>query len=167
MAFFITRSIRNPKKYNSQVFLEEMYQQAYAVGHIIKGYFEKTVEFWMEQPDFDIDVNPIADGLELYIGTDDKVYTCLDSGTQIRWAFMPGINSSMTKPGTLSTLNTSPMGRKPMVRGKTGFMSVGLRDPMPGIDARDFTGQIYNIVRPIFRRDMDNAAKRGARRMEK
>ncbi len=104
-----------------------------------------------------------ADSFTLVVYTDDKIYAYVDGGTEKRYALMSFDWESKTKPGVLQP----GYGEGVVELWGKGYKKVFGDNPRPGIVARNFSAEIYKLENPIFRRDMNNAAKRGARRLSK
>jgi hypothetical protein len=108
-------------------------------------------------------INRIQILLCLFVYTDYKIYAYVDGGTEKRYALMSDDWESKTTPGVLEPGE----GQGIVELYGEGFKKVFGDNPRPGIVARDFSKQIYDIENPMFRRDMYNASRRAARRMAK
>lgn len=156
---YVVRRIGTLKSLNSKAYLDE-------IEHAQEGYvdellelFDSTVETWKEKPEFGVSRTRHNNEIGIVIGTNDRIYHFLNYGTKTRWAKMS--RNWKSKTGT-TWLKAKPGKGKVVAKG-----SKAMKTPQPGIEARDFTGRIYDEVRVKFRNDMRNAHKRGLRRMKK
>jgi len=106
---------------------------------------------------YDRSVSVISDDLTGKTSTDDEVMAHLNFGTDTRWAVMSNDWASKTSPGRLSS--SSGQGHV-VVRGRQAMQARGIR-PKPGIKARAWDKAIAKQRRGPFKRNMQEAIKRG------
>jgi len=102
--------------------------------------FDRTVRTWKQKPEFSFEIK----GDYLEVGTDDKVYGFLNFGTSVRRAKMSEDFIPKTQPGRLNAY---------VGKGRRRYVSKKLN--LPGIDARDWVGQIGLKREPIFVRNFE------------
>lgn len=138
-------------------FKNEILAGATEAGTVVKDQYLKTVATWDSQPEFSTKFF-VGEYWMLWVGTYDPVYNFLDGGTSIRWALM----SDPFEPKTHPHFIGSDTGVGEVV--KRGYT---VQPPRQGITAREWTRDIYILMRPEFRRIMRNAVARGTARMMK
>ena len=111
--------------------------------------FRGITRTWTHQPEFTSITNEAGDNIEVLTGTDDKIFGWLDRGTPVRYAIMSPDFVAKTKPGSL---------RSEAGRGRVIFVS--RKHPRPGIQARNFSKRIEEIIsreaEPAFNREIRN-----------
>jgi hypothetical protein len=98
------------------------------VANAIRDDFLSTVSTWEEKPDFDIQKAEMA----RVIGTDSQIYAYVNSGTRVRYATMTPDFQAKTEPNVLTAKV-----------GQGGLAYVNRLRPRPGIQARNYCGQVY------------------------
>ena len=142
-------------------------------GKQVKKEFEGTTKKWTHKPKFEAVVSLTGPGPVLLVGTDDSIYRWVDEGTgkwgpkgssyeiwagaytgksDKEWLVYSSVFVPKTKPGTLQTTSG--------VRGEPDRRRVMVTHP--GIEPRDFSGQIAKQEEPKFKKAME-AAMREAR----
>lgn len=147
---------KNLTRLNSQVFINELADEAVIHALETKKLLEKPIETWVSKPQITYTVLRTADGIEAQIGTDDNIYRFLNDGTSIRFAVMSDDWESKT---TVNSLDAGPGAGYVVARG--GDVDY----PRPGIEARNWTIIARNAVIKEFRRGMRNAVARGKSKM--
>lgn len=109
--------------------------------------FRQTTAYWRHKPDFEYKIETMGDVMTLTVYTDDKIYGYINYGTRVRYATMSKDFQSKTNPGSLR----SGRGKNP------DPVYVSKKVPRAGIQARDFTGQIFDQRMPIFSRRINRA----------
>jgi len=102
-------------------------------------------------------VSVIGDDLIGKTFTDNEIMAHLNFGTHTRWAVMSSDWASKTSPGNLSS--GSGQGRA-VVRGRRAMQARGIQ-PRPGITARAWDKEVVKRRRVPFRKNMQEAIKRG------
>lgn len=97
----------------------------------MKRDYEKTVETWDEEVIFEQLTQTRGGDLIVIVGTDNRIYMFVNDGTRVRRALMSPDFIAKTRPGSLRS--------RP---GQGGVVFISRTLSLPGIEARDFTGQI-------------------------
>jgi hypothetical protein len=100
--------------------------------------FEMTVRTWVDSPIFNSDIQG-DEPMILQVGTSDKVYYFLNYGTRVRRALMSDDFVPKTSPGSLKSR-----------AGRGHRVKISKNISRPGIEARHFAENIYDVRRPIF-----------------
>jgi hypothetical protein len=114
-------------------------------------YAESTCSTFVSfNPEFTFSVTYAGGDAEVSVTTDSDIWHWLDEGTSERWAVMRSPYLSKTQPGAIQSnpgLRTfgGPNGEYTAIRGRRAMMAHGM-GPMPGIESRDFSGQIGELL---------------------
>ena len=118
-------------------------------GKKFKGEYDKTTATWVSRPQFATEIAVSDDEMSVQVSTTDNVYRFLHDGTKVRWAIM----SSDFEPKTQPRILGSRPGRGTVVlRGKSV-----MKEPQPGIQARNWTQEIIKNEEKNFTKDMIKA----------
>ena len=151
----VTRAVKPGKPFQSSIFRDEMKHAAETIRKDALADFKKTTGNWKHQPKFSsrVIVGSVADGIQIQVGTDDKIWHYLDDGTKVRYAVMSPDWKSKTEPDVVGSFPG---------RGKRVF--INKKRPRPGIKARNFTKHISKTTMQELQRETKNALARFARR---
>ncbi len=160
----VFKSIKPATPFRSSIFREEIKATAAKVEKEILKDFQKTTATWEHKVKFNAEVKAggEASGVGVDVTTKDKVYRFVEGGTKKHLikakrkgilAFKTG-GRAKTKPRVIS----STAGRG---GNKQAFAKVVHH---PGTKAREFSKTIGRKWQPQFRREMDAAIKRAAKR---
>jgi hypothetical protein len=118
--------------------------------------FRSSVKTWKSKPDFKRETKYLAymDVIVGRIWSEDKVYRFISSGTSKRYAVMTPDFASKTIPGRIPARTG---------RGGRAFFLKKSSKPRPGIDARDFPGQIIKKRTQAYKRILERAVKQAIR----
>lgn len=108
-------------------------------GRIIQNMYRATVRTWDRSVDFSVLLEMGGDEWSVTVYTDDRIYQYIDEGTSVRYATM--------------TRNFVPKTRNRVIgsqQGRGGVAYVSTRRPRPGIEAREFSDEIFARRSPIF-----------------
>ena len=86
--------------------------------------------------------------VEVSVSTDSKIWHWLDEGTSERWAVMREPFISKTQPGSIQAqqgVQTYKNGYYTVIRGRQAMQERNIA-PRPGIEGRDFSGQIQDVM---------------------
>lgn len=173
----VFKSIRPATAFKSSIFREEIRNAAQAMALKIKKDFEATTKTWADKPEFKVEVNVgraaggyvatkagTPAGAEISVTTDDEIYGYVDEGTKphvIRprrrgglLAFKTGGYRAKTRPQVIGSTAGRP--------GKNQVFAKEVHHP--GTKARKFTQVIHKKWQATFRKEMDAAIKRAAKR---
>lgn len=164
MAFFRVRSIRSFNRWNSTGFTNAIRRGLQDVGIAILSEYKRTINTWVNKPKFVIEINNTSNGIGLFVGTGDDIYRFLDDGTSIRWARMTNDFKAKTAIGIIGSSAGAGGVR---FRGKSSYMARGIKQPDPGIEAREFTITIADFIRPYWRERMREAGREGVAAMNR
>lgn len=171
----VFKSIK-PTPFRSSIFREEVRTAAQAMAQDIEKDFAKTVKTWEHKPEFETEVKVgsaagsyitgkagITGGAEIAVTTDDEVYGYVDEGTR------PHIIKPRRKGYPLRFNVGGRPKTKPRIigstAGKKGNREVRARSVHhPGTKAREFTKTIHKKYQKEFRKQMDAAMRRAAKR---
>lgn len=152
-----------PGRLKVDLILQELQRQLQAEGQYIKGEYLKTTATWRHKPRFEVLTDTTAGNLAVLVGTDDDIYKYVDEGTRPhrivpkssnpygRLFFQSGYVAKTT-PGVVGS----------MAGGKFGNVVAATAVNHPGTKKRGFTPLIKNKTGPRFKRNMQDAMKRGA-----
>ena len=87
------------------------------------------------------------------VGTEDPVFGYVNDGTRVRRALMSEDFSPKTRPGSLKS--------RP---GQGGVVFISKDLALPGIEARDFTGQMTRKYEKKYKRGLEAAMRRARAR---
>lgn len=130
-------------------------------GIKLKKDFDATTATWKEHhPVFTIERKFAGGNITLRVTTKDEVWGYLNRGTDVKWALMSHDFSPKTVPRQL----TSYPGRgRVLYRGPAEMKAAGIRRPMPGIEAREWTKTALDLYRDSLIRDLRAAVSKGLR----
>ena len=150
-----TRSIKPGTPFKSSIFRDEMKRAAETIRKDALADFKKTTGNWRHKPKFAsrVIVGGIAQGIQIQVGTDDKIWHYLDDGTKVRYATMSADWQSKTEPDVVGSFP-----------GKGKVLFINKKRARPGIKARHFTKHISKTVEKELQRETKNALARFARR---
>jgi hypothetical protein len=114
------------------------------IGRRMVREFKRTTSTWDHQPKFVIQRSTKGGIFSVFVYTEDRIYAFVNNGTQVRYATMTDDFISKTRPGVLNAR-----------AGQGGLAFVSRQRPRPGLEARDFTGMIQDLVEPDFLEEMD------------
>lgn len=163
----VFKSIKPAKPFQSSIFRAELKTAAAQMENKILADFEKTTATWEHDVKFKASVaaGAAAGGIGVEVATKDKVYGYVDEGTK------PHIirPKKRNKRGLLSFQTGGHAKTRPKVIGSTagrkGNKQVFAKEVHhPGTKARQFTKTISKKWQPEFRRQMDAAMRRAAKR---
>ncbi len=178
----IFKSIKPGVKFKSSTFREELRKAAEAMAPKIQADFEKTTRTWEHEVVFESEVNVgraagsyvtrklgVTTGAEISVTTDDDIYAYVDEGTRphiIRPKRRRGRRKAAStlafqtggRPKTTPNVIGSTAGRK---GNKWAFAK---EVHHPGTKARKFTQAIHRKWTPRFRKEMQAAINRAAKR---
>lgn len=159
-SFFAKRVGKATPRFQSQAFIKTMEDQArkFAKTEVLPMY-EAGVSNWQDEdkPDFEIKQYIMMNRFLLAVGTyseNFRIYKFVDEGTSIRWAVMSPDWISKTDPKRY--WSEAGYGHV-VVRGRR-MMDLGIH-PRPGLQPRDFTGQIMKIMEPWWKKWMADALR--------
>ena len=135
-------------------------------GTQIKREFAKTTATWSHKPEFEVVVSLTGPGPVVLVGTDDKVYRCVNEGTQAHLIFA-GIYTGKSDKKALSFHSKFRPKTKPGIIGSTSGMIGGKKVARPyvqhpGTKPRGFDRLIQKSYEPKFKRAMEAAMVRAA-----
>ena len=137
------------------------------VGRATRREFEATIKNWKHKVKFEMMIS-LKDGPTALVTTDDEIYRYVDEGTRAHdiWAgsytgksrkkvlAFPSSSTPKTRPGSLKS--------GPGHRGKADVFTPYVRHP--GTKARNFSGQIKKKMTPRFKREMERAMVKAAKK---
>ena len=121
-------------------------------ANIFREQYRKTVASWKRHPTFTMKFESLPEGEQVTIATDNVIYRYLHDGTKVRWAVMTPDYVAKTVPRLLGSRPGKGYAR---LRGQKKMHEAGYLQPMPGIDAREWTKRIIEIYEQPFQSDMD------------
>jgi len=142
-----------PTQFRDSAFNSEYRRAVNTFTKRVRRDFERTTRTWNHPVKFQQSTSVTGSAVDVEVFTFDLIYMWVDEGTSVRYATMTDDFVSKTSPGSL---NSGP--------GRGGLAYVNKALPRPGIDARDFTGQITRSREPDFRELMQEAMERAAER---
>jgi len=151
-----------PSRLRVDVLRLELLNAIRKVGRATRREFEATTKNWKHQVKFEMLIS-LKDGPTALVETGDEIYGYVDQGTRphtIRpkkpggvLAF-PSVSVPKTRPGSLKS-----------GRGKRGGPTVFTREVRhPGGKARGFSKQIKKKMLPRFKREMERAMVKAAKK---
>lgn len=154
-----------PKAFQSSIFTAEIDKAAQDVGKKIFADFTKTTATWSKKPRFDAEIHTgsAAGGVSIDVTTKNEIYGYVDEGTR------PHIIRPKHKRGILAFKTGGRAKTRPRVIGSTAGrqgnkQAFAKEVHHPGTKARQFTKTISKKWQPEFRKEMDAAMKRAAKR---
>lgn len=153
----IVRAIKPGKPFQSSIFRDEVRREADAVRKDMLDDFNRTTATWQHKVRFTskVQASAGAGGVRIEVSTKDPIYGYIDQGTRVRYATMSPDFSPKTQPDVILS-----------VPGKGRRLFVNKKRPRPGIKARNFSKIIAKSYFKEFRRRMQNALDRFARRVQ-
>ncbi len=147
-----------PSKLRDDVFRLESLNTMRKAGTAVRRDYKKTTATWKgSKPNFDQLVSLAGGGPTLVIevngGHGADKWFWLDRGTKVRYAVMSRNFRAKTSVGKLSSGS-----------GRGGLIFVNKKRPMPGIKARGWTVLIVRMWTPRFKRLMEGAMGRAAKK---
>jgi hypothetical protein len=112
-------------------------------------YYKDVTDTWDHDPDLERESGMSGNDYYDQVGSDDDPLFFLDEGTTIRYATMTPDFEPKTEPRRLSS-----------VPGRGGVAYINPHIPRPGIEARFFTEEIEEIVKPKLESNIDIAIDR-------
>ena len=145
------------------------------VGRATRREFEATTKNWKHQVKFEMMIS-LKDGPTALVTTDDKIYGYVDEGTgkaaghiSYKYPIFAGIYTGKSKKKVLAFPSVS----RPKTRPGSLKSGVGHRGKVdvavpyvehPGIKPRRFSKQIKKKMQPRFKREMERAMVRAAKK---
>lgn len=146
-----------PKRLQIDAVRLELLNEMRKAGTAVRKDYERTVRTWKgDKPEFAQAVSLADGGPHLLIvvqGAGAKKWFWLDKGTKVRYATMSPDFQSKTIPRVLDSRS-----------GKGGRLFVNKKRPRPGIEAREWTEMIAKKWRRPFKKRMEEAMVRGAKK---
>ena len=118
----------------------------------MKRSFEKTTRTWSRDVRFQ-QLTEVRPDPAVAVYTTDEIYGYVSGGTRVRRALMSPDYDPKTKPGVLDSFPG---------RGHVVFISRDLN--LPGIEARNFPKLVEKKHGKAYRREIERAIKRAARK---
>lgn len=119
----------------------------------MKRDYEKTVETWDDNVVFEQLTQTVGGDLIVIVGTDNAIYRYVNDGTRVRRALMSPDFSPKSRPGSLRS--------RP---GQGGVIFISKDLALPGIEARDFTGQITKKWEGKYKRRIHDVMRQARQR---
>lgn len=159
-----------PRKLRDKDLRLELLNAVRKVGRAIEKDYKRTTKTWKDKPKFEQVISLSQPGPTVLVGTDSLIYKFVDEGTKAHeiWAgaytgksdkktlaFQTG-HKSKTLPGVLDARSggkSGPWVHPPMVHH-------------PGTEARDFTKMLEKQWKPRFKRGMEEAMVRAAKKSD-
>jgi hypothetical protein len=137
-------------------------------GTRLKRQFESTVATWKNPNDIPkfgrLALSLRGDIARIVVGTigssedwPNLLYHFLNGGTAERWAVLSKNWVSKTIPGFIGS---GPGQGYVRLKGREQMNKAGYEEPMPGIEARNWTKEIAEIEFPFFKEDLHEAIKK-------
>jgi len=147
-----------PSKLKEKEFRLEFLNEMRKAGTAVRRDYKKTTQTWHgDKPRFEQLVSLSGGGPTLVIevtgGHGADKWFWLDRGTKVRYATMSMNFRAKTRPGVLSSSG-----------GRGGVLYVNRKRPRPGIKARKWTIIIVRMWTPRFKRRMEGAMRRAAKK---
>jgi hypothetical protein len=150
----VTKQIKPKSKlWDDRQFSRDLQRVNKSTAQGMKRDYEKTVETWDEEVVFEQLTQTVGGNLIVIVGTDNEIYRYVNDGTRVRRALMSDDFSPKTRPGSLRSRPGS---------GHVVFISRKLA--LPGIEARDFTGQITKKWEGKYKRRIHDVMRRARQR---
>ncbi len=149
------RKIGNPRAFQSSIARNEFRKAAEELRSAMLDDFERTTATWEHKVKWEskVEVGASVGGIKVAVFTTDPIYKFIDKGTRVRYAVMSKDFKAKTEPNVI--LSTPGKGRR---------LFVSKKHPRPGIKARNFTKIIKRTQEKEFRKTVENAMRRFARR---
>lgn len=150
-----------PGKFKGEAFVKAMQEEADKVANDILLDFELTAGTWEHQVKFEKLVQVGPSSVEIFVGTDDKIYGYVNDGTSPH-VIVPKRARALRFPSTFSPKSIPGV----LVSGKggSGGPDVFAQAVMhPGTKARKFDKGIKRVWDRKMKRRLESAIKRGAK----
>jgi len=167
MALVIQMKAIRPGRLNVQTILKEIETQLQIEGRYIEGEFRKTTATWTNKPAFETLTDTTGGNLTVLVGTDNEIYKFVDEGTRPHRIVPKASNRSgrlFFQSGYVAKTTPGIIGSR--AGGKFGNVVVARAVNHPGTQARGFTKQIEAKTRNRFKRNMQEAMRRGAEKAQ-
>lgn len=154
MAGSVAYKLIKPAKFNRNAFVNAFKREAEMVADDMRADFEKTTKTWKPQdaPVFEKIIQVGKESVQVFVGTDSRIYNYVNNGTSVRYAQMSKDYSPKTKVGVIGS--TAGSGR--MIR-------IDTNNPRPGIKARKFDEAIQKLWSKRFKDCMVKAMQEGVK----
>lgn len=163
----LVKAIR-PSKLKEKGLRLELLNAMRKAGTTIKKDFEKTTETWEKKPEFELVISLRKPGPAILVDTDNEIYRYVNDGTKPHPIFA-GIFTGKSKKRVLSFPSQfTPKTKVRQLRSFRGFKGgPNVQRPFvqhPGTEARRFDEVIRKKRTPWFKRRMERAMRRAARK---
>ena len=167
-----------PQRLNEQALRNEIAKGLQKVARGMEADFKATTATWKHKVKFTKTVDTKAAPVQILVGTDDEIYTYVNSGTGLwgpkhaKYPIFAGIYTGKSNKKALSFQWGGPGSYKAKTRpGHIGSSPGGPTGPMvafpfvehPGIKPRKFDIVIQKKWEPRFKREMEAAMRRAAK----
>lgn len=163
----IVRAIKPGRPFQSSIFRDEVRREADAVRRDMLDDFQRTTATWKHKVKFTskVSANAAAGGVRIEVSTKDRVYGYVDEGTRPH-IIRPKRAKALAFPGGKYKPKTQPQVILSTPGGSSGKTVVRPEVHHPGTEARKFSETIKKSYSKEFRRRMQNALDRFARRVK-
>lgn len=168
----VRRSIRSAVRQRiatvNKQFREEVLSEMRDIGRDVEAEFKKVTEDWEHKVKFKSNVDIGRDFIELKTkaaGPNKDIFNFVDKGTEGPYEIKPKNPDGYLVFQNGYSAKTAPMAKYKQGTGQSSGSWAKKKSIIhPGIEARDFSGTIMKKIRPPFRRGIENAFRRAARR---
>lgn len=150
----VTKTIRAKSAlWDDATFRRDLQLANKAEAQAMRRDYQRCTKTWEHEVKFEQITTSRGPDLVVIIGTDDPIFRYVNAGTRVRRALMSPDFEAKTRPGSLDS--------RP---GQGGVVFISRTLELPGIEARDFTGQITRQHTGPYKRRIEQAMKRARSR---
>jgi len=143
---------RKARLLDDKAFRQELARINQKTAKAMKRDFERTTRTWDRHVEFK-QMTEVGAETAVLVYTTDEIYGYVSGGTRVRRALMSPDYDPKTKPGVLDSFPG---------RGHMVYVSRNLS--LPGIEARNFPKLVEKKHGKAYRREIERAIKRAARK---
>jgi hypothetical protein len=150
----VTKAIkRKSKLWDDRAFRKDIQKVNRDTSRSMLRDYKRLVALWNHPVIFQQLTESTREDIIVIVGTEDSIFGYLDEGTSVRRALMSEDFSPKTRPGSLRS--------RP---GQGGVVFISKDLALPGIEARDFTGQMKKKYEKKYKRGLEAAMRRARAR---
>lgn len=141
-----------PGEFRYGKLISELTTAVFRVGRRMKSDYDKTVSTWAVKPVFEMLTQRTSSIVSVLVGTDNRIYAYVNSGTAIRFATM---DHNFEPKSKINVIGSFP--------GRGGRLFVSRLNPHRGIAGRNWSEVIERKYQKDFVESMDKAMDAAAK----